>query len=128
MSGNSTSRPNPRPNVGISRNACPRCYGPLPCRDHGGWFVAYSESLAFASNAGRHMPLFEIYPPNTHGNDFVVGDLHGHRQQLLAELDRIRFDRSRAPLFSTGDLIDRGPGSVGTLALGREPWVCFVTW
>jgi len=72
------------------------------------------------------MPLFKSHPSNARGNDFVVGDLHGHRQQLLGELDRIGFDRSRDWLFCTGDLVDRGPDSFGTLELVREPWFYFV--
>lgn len=72
------------------------------------------------------MPVFKSYPHNTQGNDFVVGDLHGHRKQLLAALDRIGFDHSRDRLFCTGDLIDRGPDSFGTLELVREPWFYFV--
>lgn len=68
------------------------------------------------------MPFFKSYLPNTHGADYVVGDLHGHGKQLLDELDRIGFDRSRDRLFCTGDLVDRGPDSFGTLALLFEPW------
>lgn len=48
------------------------------------------------------------------------------RDESIAELDRIGFDRFRDRLFSTGDLIDRGPDSVGTLELVREPWFYFV--
>lgn len=72
------------------------------------------------------MPFFKSYPPNTHGTDFVVGDLHGHRKQLFDELERIGFKRSQDRLFCTGDVIDRGPDSFGTLKLILEPWFYLV--
>ena len=52
----------------------------------------------------------------------MVGDLHGHRALLELELDRLAFDPTRDRLFSVGDLIDRGPDSLGTLSLIEEPW------
>jgi serine/threonine protein phosphatase 1 len=61
-------------------------------------------------------------PHNQRGRDFVVGDLHGHRALLERELERIGFDTGRDRLFSVGDLIDRGPDSLATLALLEEPW------
>lgn len=72
------------------------------------------------------MAVFKSCPPNEHGHDLVVGDIHGHRQRLLDELDRQGFDREKDRLFCTGDLIDRGPDSFGTLALVFEPWLHFV--
>lgn len=66
--------------------------------------------------------FFKSYPPNAYGHDFVVGDIHGHRQRLLDELARQGFDKEKDRLFCTGDLIDRGPDSFGTLALFFEPW------
>lgn len=65
-----------------------------------------------------HVTLAE----NTLGRDFIVSDLHGYREcldQTLKEIDfSYRFDR----LISVGDLIDRGPNSVGCLELLSEPW------
>lgn len=59
---------------------------------------------------------------NAAGRDFVVGDLHGHRDLLEQELQRIGFDTTRDRLFSVGDLVDRGPDSLATLVLLDEPW------
>lgn len=70
--------------------------------------------------------FFKSYPRNEYGEDFVVGDLHGQRQALLDELDRQGFDKTKDRLFCTGDLIDRGPDSFGTLELIFEPWFYFV--
>lgn len=53
---------------------------------------------------------------------YVVGDLHGCRQQLDAELLAHQFDPQLDLLVSVGDLIDRGPDSPGCLALLTEPW------
>ena len=61
-------------------------------------------------------------PANERGRDFVVGDLHGCRNTLEKLLNRVRFDASRDRLMSVGDLIDRGPDSMGCLDLLEEPW------
>lgn len=61
-------------------------------------------------------------PANRRGRDFVVGDLHGHRLLLDDVLHAIGFDPLQDRLFSVGDLVDRGPDSLGTLALIEEPW------
>ena len=59
---------------------------------------------------------------NGQGRDFVVGDLHGCRSMLDELLGRAAFDPTRDRLFAVGDLIDRGPDSMGVLALLAEPW------
>ncbi len=61
-------------------------------------------------------------PANEKGRDFVVGDLHGCRNTLEKLLNRVRFDTDRDRLLSVGDLIDRGPDSMGCLDLLEEPW------
>jgi len=53
---------------------------------------------------------------------FVCGDIHGCLDALMAKLDAIGFDKSTDRLFALGDLVDRGPDSVGVLALLDEPW------
>ncbi len=59
---------------------------------------------------------------NTDGRDLVVGDLHGHRSLLEAQLDRLDFDPARDRVLSVGDLVNRGPESLATLSLIEEPW------
>lgn len=61
-------------------------------------------------------------PRNVAGRDFVVGDLHGHRAVFEQELVRLNFDPAVDRVFSVGDLVDRGPDSLGTLALLEQPW------
>lgn len=53
---------------------------------------------------------------------WVVGDLHGCRSQLDAELQAKQFNPTCDLLVSVGDLIDRGPDSLGCLALLEKPW------
>ena len=65
-------------------------------------------------------PFF--HGPNTHGRDFVVGDIHGMLSLLTQLLQDVRFDASTDRLFSTGDLVDRGEDSRGALMLLKEPW------
>ncbi len=59
---------------------------------------------------------------NSLGRDLIVGDLHGHRSLLEQELDRLQFNPAFDRVLSVGDLIDRGPDSLDTLALIEEPW------
>ncbi|WP_043447204.1 metallophosphoesterase [Halotalea alkalilenta] len=66
--------------------------------------------------------MFERFDRNDQGVDYVVGDLHGHFDLLMAALDDVDFDRTRDRLFCVGDLIDRGPRSFDCLKLVLEPW------
>jgi len=61
-------------------------------------------------------------PANTRGRDFAVGDLHGHVSLLLDILNGHNFDARVDRVFSVGDLIDRGPDSLGSLQLLNEIW------
>lgn len=53
---------------------------------------------------------------------WIVGDLHGCRSQLDTLLQAHDFDKQQDLLISVGDLIDRGPDSLGCLTLLEEPW------
>lgn len=59
---------------------------------------------------------------NRTGRDCVVGDIHGHFSKLQAQLDGIGFDPATDRLFSTGDLVDRGPESMQALDWIGRPW------
>jgi len=52
---------------------------------------------------------------------FVIGDIHGELEALLALLHRLGVDpekkRASRPLVFVGDLVDRGPDSVGVVEL-----------
>lgn len=59
---------------------------------------------------------------NTTGQDYVVGDLHGQLDLLFETLFTIGFRPDCDRLFCVGDLIDRGPRSLGCLELLADPW------
>ena len=61
-------------------------------------------------------------PINKEGRDFIVGDLHGCFNELSKLMDYIGFDPIKDRLFSTGDLIDRGPNSLECLSLLKKKW------
>ncbi|MBU2766125.1 hypothetical protein HAP94_07940 [Acidithiobacillus ferrivorans] len=67
-------------------------------------------------------PLVIHHEFNPIGRDFVIGDLHGCRAMLDTLLDHACFDPAMDRLFSVGDLVDRGPDSVGYLELLLESW------
>ena len=59
---------------------------------------------------------------NTQGRDLVVGDLHGMRDDLLRQLERVGFDDKVDRVFCVGDLVDRGPHSQACVELLDQPW------
>lgn len=66
--------------------------------------------------------LHQEVGPNDKGRDFVVGDLHGHYEDLMLQLKYVKFDYSKDRLFCVGDLIDRGPDSLKCLNLLYYDW------
>lgn len=76
-----------------------------------------------SSNTPADTPRVAFVPLNEKGRDFIVGDLHGCRVDLEVVLLGAGFNPNRGDrLFSTGDLVDRGPNSLGCLKLLRQPW------
>jgi serine/threonine protein phosphatase 1 len=68
-------------------------------------------------------PRIQRIAANSRGRDFVIGDLHGCLDQLQLKLALVSFAPERGDrLFAVGDLVDRGPDSLGCLNLLREPW------
>ncbi|HLA78739.1 MAG TPA: metallophosphoesterase [Vicinamibacteria bacterium] len=54
------------------------------------------------------------------GRRIFVGDIQGCRQELERLLEAVRFDPASDRLEPTGDLVNRGPDSLGTLRLLRS--------
>ena len=67
-------------------------------------------------------PTHSFFEANTVGRDYVVGDIHGMLADLQSALVDVKFNPRTDRLFSVGDLIDRGPESLGALELLDEPW------
>ncbi|MHC8354996.1 metallophosphoesterase [Pseudomonas sp. LB3P81] len=62
------------------------------------------------------------YAANKAGLDFVVGDIHGHFDTLLALLIQVQFDTDKDRLFAVGDVIDRGTQSAQVVDWLKKPW------
>ncbi|GAB1078747.1 MAG: metallophosphoesterase [Shewanella algae] len=68
------------------------------------------------------VPIHKYIPMNSNGRDFFIGDIHGEYEQLISLLAKVCFEPKRDRLFSTGDVIDRGPHSYNCLLKTQEPW------
>ena len=51
---------------------------------------------------------------------YVVGDIHGCFRSLMALLDKIGFNEQTDILWSTGDLVNRGPQSIEVLSFFHD--------
>ncbi|HXV39805.1 MAG TPA: symmetrical bis(5'-nucleosyl)-tetraphosphatase [Steroidobacteraceae bacterium] len=58
---------------------------------------------------------------------YAVGDLQGCHAEFVALLERLRFDPARDALWLTGDLVNRGPDSLGVLREVRALGACVTT-
>ncbi|MEA1989436.1 MAG: metallophosphoesterase [Pseudomonadota bacterium] len=66
--------------------------------------------------------LIQHFEVNNKGKDFIVGDIHGHYDELMNQLKRIHFNFENDRLFSVGDLVDRGEQNREVLELLDENW------
>jgi hypothetical protein len=69
--------------------------------------------------------LDQRYLPSKHtsqdsGRLLFVGDIHGCKEELQALLKKAQFDSRKDHLVTTGDMIAKGPDSLGTVDLLRE--------
>lgn len=67
-------------------------------------------------------PIVRRLPPNLSGRDFFIGDLHGCTDHLARLLEYVEFNPSADRVISVGDLVDRGPNSLGATELLDNPW------
>lgn len=72
------------------------------------------------------MTVLQKFEKNTTGRDFVIGDIHGSTLLVEKLLNEVNFDKETDRLFSVGDLVDRGPDSVGAVRLLLKPWFAAV--
>lgn len=68
------------------------------------------------------MRLVQYYNHNAGGRTFIVGDIHGCYDQLMALLAAVNFDFDKDLLYAVGDLVDRGPDSIKVLQLIGQKW------
>lgn len=66
--------------------------------------------------------MVKRFPRNDVGRDFVVGDIHGCFSKLEEQLAVLGFNEETDRLFSTGDLVDRGPENERVVEFLRKPW------
>jgi hypothetical protein len=66
----------------------------------------------------RYLP--SKYASKDSGRLLFVGDIHGCKEELQALLKKVRFDSSKDHLVTTGDMIAKGPDSLGTVDLLRQ--------
>ena len=86
----------------------------------------FGNSMRVSSPGLIHLKTLEKkYLPDRHahrdtGRLIFVGDIHGCREELQALLKGLDFNHKRDHLITTGDMIAKGPDSLGTVDLLRE--------
>eukprot|EP00796_Vickermania_ingenoplastis_P008552 gene8552-5998_t len=76
-------------------------------------------------NLGATTPIIRTLPPlRRNGNGvarlIIVGDVHGCVDQLVALLNHVHFNKAQDRLLLVGDLVNKGPDSVGVIRLCQE--------
>lgn len=74
-------------------------------------------SLSISGNAVQRLPV------NVHGRDFVVGDMRGSFDLVLAAMDSVSFNKQRDRLFLMGNLLGRGADPLRCARLLAQPYV-----
>lgn len=74
-------------------------------------------------DAGLPKEMVLRLPRNETGRDFLIGDIHGAFDSVLAAMRQVGFDRSADRIISVGDLIDRGRGSARVVGFLKQPYV-----
>lgn len=64
----------------------------------------------------------QYFDQNSIGQDYIIGDIHGCLSEVKNLMQFVSFDKRKDRLFSVGDLVDRGPDSLGALRLVKESW------
>lgn len=57
---------------------------------------------------------------------YAIGDIQGCYDELMSLMELIRFDSAKDQLWFTGDLVNRGPGSLQVLRMVRDLGECAV--
>eukprot|EP00961_Rhodomonas_salina_P040734 547361-Rhodomonas_salina.2 len=80
------------------------------------------ERSTFSCQSRRNAPWRRSISTHcsAHERTIVVGDVHGCRQELEDLLDLTNFDKKTDQLLFVGDLVAKGPDSVGCIRLAVE--------
>lgn len=70
--------------------------------------------------------VLKSFKKNKLGKDYICGDIHGNKDELMLCLKEINFDFKADRLFCCGDITDRGNDDFGSMSLVYEPWFYFV--
>lgn len=65
----------------------------------------------------------KYYEKNLHGQDYVIGDIHGRFDLVEKALLLVKFNPLTDRLFCVGDLVDRGEDSWKVLEFLKRPYV-----
>jgi bis(5'-nucleosyl)-tetraphosphatase (symmetrical) len=69
----------------------------------------------------RYAPIrFKECVDSDNGRQIIIGDVHGCKDELLALLDKLKFNIDCDRLIFVGDLIAKGPDSLGCLSIARS--------
>src|SRR6202044_897025 len=79
---------------------------------------SFSDMIHMKTLDEKHVP--GKYGKNDAARLIFVGDIHGCKEELQALLEKVQFDPERDHLVTTGDMIAKGPDSLGTVDLLRE--------
>ncbi|KAL5003592.1 Metallo-dependent phosphatase-like protein [Aspergillus recurvatus] len=94
----------------------------------GGWFGANAvpqleDMIQLKTLDSALLPAKEAKEDNSRHSSrrlVVVGDVHGCKEELEKLLDKVSFHEDRDHLILTGDLIEKGPDSLGVVDLARQ--------
>ncbi|KAL5042724.1 hypothetical protein BDW71DRAFT_189547 [Aspergillus fruticulosus] len=94
----------------------------------GGWFGANAvpqleDMIQLKTLNASLLPAREAKEDNSRHSSrrlVVVGDVHGCKEELEKLLDKVSFHEDRDHLILTGDLIEKGPDSLGVVDLARQ--------
>lgn len=94
---------------------------PAPARS----WVPRGAPLQADGEGGSVLPevMVRRLPPNIHGRDFLVGDIHGSFDAVIEGMRQVKFDTRVDRIISVGDLIDRGRGSSRVVGFLKQPYV-----
>ncbi|KAL9544271.1 hypothetical protein MBANPS3_007706 [Mucor bainieri] len=75
---------------------------------------------AHAVSPWSNLTRLKVYSPSDQGRIFVMGDIHGSLKEMNQLLEKIQFKPDQDALILAGDLVERGPNSIGVIQRARQ--------